>query len=67
MEQVFIKTFGQSDEEIALALNLDEKDSGFSEVLINLGYVWIEKHSVWINKDTDFSEEEETLLNQLRK
>ena len=44
----FCKEWGQNDEELALALDLDADDDGFSEMAMNLDYVWVAKHKVWV-------------------
>lgn len=44
----FCKEWGQNDNELALVLDLDADDDGFSEMAMNLDYVWVAQHRVWV-------------------
>ena len=40
--------------------------SAESECLINVGYVWLDKYKVWVNKDKSYSNHDEKVLDYLR-
>ena len=48
----FCKEWGQEDQEIATNLGFDVKDDGFSELVINHDYIWVELHKVWIPENS---------------
>lgn len=48
----FCEEWGQDDEEAASALGFDAEDDGFSELMINHDYIWIEPHNVWVAENS---------------
>jgi hypothetical protein len=58
----FLNKFGSSDKELAEELDIDLDDS-FSELAMNLGYVWLESYSLWVNKNNSlFSDREKKIF-----
>jgi len=63
----FCNLWGQSDEEVATNLGFDEKDPGFSELMIGHDYIWVEKYNVWIPENNSFYTEEDDEMVQYIK
>ncbi|MCX6164453.1 MAG: hypothetical protein NTU73_06265 [Ignavibacteriae bacterium] len=62
----FADKYGQTDKELATALGEDETDSGFSELMINLGYFWSELYERWFLKtNSAYTKEEQELADYL--
>lgn len=63
----FCNLWGQSDEEVADNLGFDEKDPGFSELMVGHDYIWVEKYNVWIPDSNSFYTEEDDEMIQYIK
>lgn len=63
----FCNLWGQSDEEVATNLGFDEKDPGFSELMIGHDYIWVEKYNVWVPENNSFYTDEDDEMIQYIK
>jgi hypothetical protein len=66
-EEKFIKKFGQTDKEVFTINGFKGNKDAKCEMAINFGYVWIEKHKVWVDKNANMTEKEEKIFDNLRK
>jgi len=57
----FIATHGLTDDKLCEKESLDPKDD-CSEMGINLGYIWSFGYEVWFDKDKNYTDKEEQIL-----
>ena len=65
--QRFAEYHGQGDKEIATNLGFDETDAGFSELMIGLDFIWIEKYEVWIAENSSlYDKRDEAVIEYIK-
>lgn len=64
----FVKVWGQSQTDLKSLEGLKGDSCAVSEMLINFGYVWVEKYKKWFAKNnSSYTKREETILAYIRK
>lgn len=58
----FCEEWGQDDQEAATNLGFDVEDDGFSELMINHDYIWVEPHNVWIPENSRLYDKSDDLV-----
>lgn len=64
----FMKEFGTSQTKLKEIEGLRGDSCAVSEMLINFGYVWVDKFKKWVNKNnSNYDERDEVVLNFIRQ
>lgn len=66
-EKKFFDSVGQSDDDVFNAINAKGDTCTQAEMAVNFGYLWFPKYNVWVNKNGEFTPEQENLLEKMRE